>query len=180
MNVVVGAGATAALLLLAVVALIWKVLSSTQVRGVDPAWLKEFSVSAYRPMERLLNEEDIAFLKSQPGFRPGMDRQLRASRCRAFRLYLRNLARDFNRLHYALRLMVVQAPQGAPDIGGVLLRQKITFFSAWLMARARLELYALGVGKVEVGGLLAILEDARMTVSSVLRPAAPVRLTAGT
>ncbi len=179
MNVVVGAGATAALLLLAVVALIWKVLSSTRVRGVDPEWLKEFSVSAYRPMERLLNEEDVEFLKSQPGFRPGMERQLRANRCRAFRLYLRNLARDFNRLHYALRLMVVHAPAGAPDLAGILLRQKVTFFSAWLLARLRLELYALGVGRVEVSGLLAAVEDARATLSSILTPA-PVRLTAHT
>ncbi len=179
MNVVVGAGATAILLVLAVVALIWKVLSSTRVRGVDPAWLKEFSVSAYRPMERLLSEEDVAFLKSQPGFRPGMERQLRANRCRAFRLYLRNLARDFNRLHYALRLMVVHAPEGAPDLAGLLLRQKVAFFSAWLVARLRLELYALGVGTVEISGLLAAIEDARTTVLSVLRPA-PVRLPAET
>jgi len=177
MNVVVGAGATAVLLLFAVVALIWKTLSSTRVRGVDPDWLREFSVSSYRPMERLLSEDDIAFLKAQPGFRPGMERDLRANRCRAFRMYLRNLARDFNRLHYALRMMVVHAPEDAADLARVLVRQKIAFFSAWLLARLRLELYAWGVGTVDVSGLLTAIENARATLSSVLRPV-PVKLTA--
>ena len=97
MNVVVGAGVVAGLLLLCAVTLVWKLLSSIRIRNVDPEWLKNFSVSSYRPMERLLDEGDIRFLTEHPGYEPGMENRLRADRRRIFRLYLKNLGRDFAR-----------------------------------------------------------------------------------
>ena len=67
MNVVVGTSVVGSLLLIAMAGGIWRILSSTKIRGVDPVWLRNFSVSSYRPMERLLNEDDMAFLKAQSG-----------------------------------------------------------------------------------------------------------------
>ena len=105
MSIVVGMGIVGALVLIASALFIWTVASSTRVRGVDPDWLGSFSVATYRPMERLLSEDDIRFLKSQPGYEPNMEKVLRSDRRKIFRTYLRSLGRDFNRLHLALRLV---------------------------------------------------------------------------
>ena len=55
-------------------------------------WIDDLSVERYRPMLRLLDERDIEFLRSQPGFTPRMAARLRAQRTQIFRGYLRNLA----------------------------------------------------------------------------------------
>ena len=158
MNIVVGAGATAGLLLICATLLMWKLLSSIRIRGVDPEWLKNFSVSSYRPMERLLDEDDIRFLREQPGYEPGMERRLRADRQRIFRSYLRNLGRDFNRLHYALRLMVLHAPVDSPELAKALIKQKLVFLASLLGVYIRLELYRFGVAGVDVRGLISTLD----------------------
>jgi hypothetical protein len=168
MNVLVGGGAVAAVLLTALVAIVWSLISSTKVRGVDPDWLKKFSVSSYRPMERLLDEDDIAFLKSQPGFEPGMEKVLRSQRRKVFRMYLRNLGRDFNRLHFALRLMALHGPQDNPELAKTLVKQKVLFFVGFLAVRMKLEAYALGVGTVDVRGLVATLDTMRAELNSML------------
>jgi hypothetical protein len=173
MTVLLGGGAVLAVLLTALVAVVWSLISSTKVRGVDPDWLKQFSVSSYRPMERLLDEDDIAFLKSQPGFEPGMDQDLRSQRRKVFRMYLRNLGRDFNRLHYALRLTVLHSPQDNPELAKTLIKQKVLFFVGFLAVRIKLEAYALGVGTVDVRGLVATLDTMRTELNSMLASPVP-------
>jgi hypothetical protein len=145
----------------------WRLVSSARVRGVDPEWLKNFSVARYRPVERLLSEEDVEFLKSQPGYLPGMEKALRSGRRRIFRAYLRTLARDFNRLHLALRLALLESPIDRPDLATVLLQQKLTFFLALAAVHLRLGLHTLGIGTVDVRGLVSTVDRMQAELKSL-------------
>jgi hypothetical protein len=170
-DVFVGAGLVSGALLCATVLLIWRLVSSMSVQGVDPEWLKSFSMSSYRPMERLLNQEDLVFLRAQRGFEPKIEKELRASRCRLFRMFLKDLGRDFNRLHYALRLMVLYAPSDCPELAKTLLVQKFSFFVALVTVRVRLELYALGFGPADVRGLISAVDGMRAELQRMMQPA---------
>lgn len=157
----------------------WRLMSSARVRGVDPEWLKNFSTATYRPMERLLSEEDVEFLRSQPGYLPGMEKALRSGRRRIFRAYLRSLAADFNRLHLALRLALLESATDRPDLAAVLMKQKVTFFVALGAVHLRLAIHALGVGGVDVRGLVSTVERMRAELAGLRAPsAAPGRLPA--
>lgn len=145
----------------------WRLISSTRVRGVDPEWLKNFSIATYRPMERLLSEDDVEFLKSQPGYLPGMEKTLRSGRRRIFRAYLRSLATDFNRLHLALRLALLESATDRPDLATVLVKQKVTFFLALAAVHLRLAMHALGLGTVDVRGLVSTVDRMRTELRSL-------------
>ena len=174
MSIVVGMGIVGVLVLIASALFIWTVASSTRVRGVDPDWLGSFSVATYRPMERLLSEDDIRFLKSQPGYEPNMEKALRSDRRKIFRAYLRSLGRDFNRLHLALRLVVLHSPEDRPDLATALIKQKLLFFAGLVAIHARLQLYGLGIGTVDVRDLLASLDTMRSELEMLVPvPAQP-------
>jgi hypothetical protein len=119
---------------------------------------ESFSLARYEPMKRLLSEEDFEFLKSKPGIGPAMVRRLRAQRRRVFRAYLCELASDFNRLHRDARLMVATAPEEYSDLVGVLMSLQTRFWSALVGAEILLAAHALGLGRIDVSGLLAPLE----------------------
>jgi hypothetical protein len=55
-----------------------------------------FAPASYRPMERLLREDDFAFLAQQAGLH-GWDAGFEWKGWRVFRMYLGNLRRDFAR-----------------------------------------------------------------------------------
>lgn len=168
LTVIGGASFVGALLLLAVVGLAWRLVSVTQVRGVDPDWIWKFSIETYRPMERLLSEDDIRFLRRQPGYVPGMERALRAQRRRIFRAYLRDLGRDFNRLHLTLRLLVLQSTEDHPELAKALVKQKLIFFTALTAVHLRLQLRAWGIGSVDVRGLVEMLEQLRAELQRLM------------
>ena len=168
MSVVVGMGIVGALVLIASALFIWTVASSTRVRGVDPDWLRSFSLATYRPMARLLSEDDIRFLKSQPGYEPKMEKVLRSGRRRIFRTYLRSLGLDFNRLHLALRLVVLHSPEDRPDLAAALIKQKLLFFAGLVAVHVRLQLYGLGIGTVDVSHLLATLDTMRSELQALV------------
>lgn len=52
---------------------------------VTTDWLDDISIERYRPMLHLLDDEDLRFLRKQPGFTPQMAAGLRGQRCRTFR-----------------------------------------------------------------------------------------------
>jgi hypothetical protein len=168
MGFVVGGGLAAGLLACLAVWLSWRLASSSRVRGVDPDWIRDFSINFYRPMERLLSEDDVIFMKGEPGYRPGMERELRARRVRVFRLYLRRLARDFGRLHLALRLIALHGTQDDPALAKVLIRQRFVFLSALAAVECRLVLYSMGIGTVDVGNLVRSLASADASLKLVL------------
>jgi len=137
---------------------------STQV---DLRWLAAFSPSRYRPMERLLTGNDLAFLAAQPGYTQDLGRRFRAERRRVFRVYLSNLVRDFERLHRAARVLVLNAPEDRPDFAAALVRQRILFERTMILVRWRLFLNLLSGAEVDVSGLVRTLDAMSVQVRSL-------------
>ncbi len=121
-------------------------------------WCNHFSIEKYRPVERLFSDEDYRFLAVLPGYSPGLSRKLKVERRRIFRHYLRCLGQDFHRLHTAARFLLLHSPQDRPDLALVLFKQKAVFRYAMLAVHCRLVLQPLGIGTVDVSGLVKALE----------------------
>jgi hypothetical protein len=116
-------------------------------------------------MERLLGDEDLLFLQSQPGYRPSMGAELRRQRRRIFRLYLSDLKRDFHHLHAQARAMVAEGDAAAGDLVQVLMRQQVAFVRATTILEIRLALSAVGIGTVDVRPLLAMVDAMRQDLA---------------
>jgi hypothetical protein len=161
-----------ALTLVSVLAyLIRKVGSAGKNLPVTSEWIDDLSLDRYRPMLRMLDGSDIAFLRAQPGFTPDMGRKLRAQRTQIFRGYLRSLETDFGRVCAAIKLVMLQSKYDRPELAETLLRQQITFACAMLSVRGHLVLYRMGVSGVEVSKLVNIFDSMRLELRTMV-PAA--------
>lgn len=156
-----GAAVLAVLAAAAFVFLLRGLLSRREAPKADLEWCRQFSAARYRPMERLFAAEDYEFLAAQPGFHPKIYRKLQESRREVFRHYLRCLSRDFDRLSAAVKLLLLQSPQDRPDLASSLLKQRMIFTCAIAMVRCRLALQTVGIGTVDVRGVVAALEAMR-------------------
>lgn len=155
------AGGLALAVVLVFLALFRRLVTRGGATEPDLAWSSEFSVAKYRPMERLFLEEDYDFLAAQPGFHPRISRKLQAERRRVFRHYLRCLRRDFDRLSTTAKLLLLQAQEDQPELAHGLLKQRFTFSCAMYMVQCRLALQPLGLGTVDVRGLVDAVEGMR-------------------
>jgi hypothetical protein len=140
----------------------------------DPSWLDGFNVSRYRPMQRLLSDVDYSFLAANGGS-PDVIRRLRAERRRLFRAYLKNMVRDFNRLHRAARIMSLDAETDRSDFAFLLLRMRVAFGWTVTVVQFRLALNTLGLGNVDARRLLRALDEISASYASV----SPARQFAG-
>ncbi|MGD1070754.1 MAG: hypothetical protein ABSB15_11490 [Bryobacteraceae bacterium] len=120
----------------------------------------------YRPMVRLLAEEDTAFVSSNKA----IARKLRAQRRRIFRGYLDCLTKDYARLLNGVRLAMVRSGVDRPDLAQALAKNKFLFTFALCRIEFRLLLHRAGIGKVDVSGLVDAM-DALRTQVSFLTPA---------
>jgi hypothetical protein len=109
-------------------------------------------------MERLLREDDFRFLAGQPGFSPKMGRRFRAGRRRVFRSYLRHLRKDFQRMSLAAQALIIHAAEDRRDLAATLIRVRLLFAVGMLAIETRLLLHTVGVGTVEVSGLVESFE----------------------
>lgn len=144
-----------------------RLVSARRFDSFSPEWLSRFSLAKYRPMERLLNEEDYVFLSSQRGFDPRISRRLRSERRKIFRHYLSCLRKDFSRLESALRLYMVCASEDKPALAKAVLRQRLVFTFAVTAVECRLLLHGLGIGAVDVRGVVAPLEAMRVQLGQL-------------
>jgi len=126
----------------------------------DENWLRSFSAARYRPMLRLLSEEDYEFLMAHSKD-AAVVKRLRAERRRIFRMYLSNLVRDFYRLHRAARMLILESQEERSDVAERLMRIRVDFIMAVLAVRCRLALHTLGIGTVDVRHLIEALEGMR-------------------
>jgi hypothetical protein len=120
-----------------------------------------FDIENYRPMERLLCDDDLVFLKSLPGYRSEIGKRWKRERRRLFRLYLTDLKNDFRRLHMEARRLVTHADAESADLVNMLVRQRWVFLRATTMLEIRLALAMIGVGRVDAAPLLSLLEAMR-------------------
>ena len=154
-----------------VVTIGWRCRLYRAPKAKKPLSLDDFSIARYEPMERLLAEDDIAFLESQPGYRPEIARRMRNQRREIFRLYLRSLAADFHGLHAMARLIVADAPAEHSGLVPLLLRQKLTFWWAMCCVELRLTLGPVAIRGLDVRGLIAALEVMRLDLSEAMAAA---------
>ncbi|MBZ5620390.1 MAG: hypothetical protein LAQ69_16945 [Acidobacteriia bacterium] len=161
-------------LALALPLLIRKVAVSGGSLPVTAEWIDELSIEFYQPMIRLLDGEDLKFLRSQPGFTPEMAAKLRIQRCRIFRGYLRCLNADFGRICAAMKVLMVQSRDDRPDLAAALVRQQARFMSGMLMVQFRLFLYRWGVGAVDVSALVTVFDLMRLELRTLVPDAVPM------
>jgi len=174
MNLVLSAGGVVVVIVAAFGVLVGRLLSSTRVRSFDPEAFRHFSTDSYLPMSRLLSRDDIQFLRTQPGYEPRIERELLKARRNIFRVYLRSMGQDFNRLHRALRLMVLHAPEDRSELAVFLVRQKVRFFSALAFAHIKLTLHTLGIGDVDITALVQMLDSMRIELQNLVPAPRPV------
>ncbi len=120
----------------------------------------------YRPMLRLLSDADLDFASASPVLRG----KIRARRREMFRGYLRCLTKDYARLLSGLRRMMVESGADRPDLAKALAKNRFLFALALCRIELHLQLHVLGIGKVDVSGLVEALDALRGAVT-VMMPA---------
>jgi hypothetical protein len=148
--------------------LLRKLIVGPKTLPVSVDWINDLSAIRYRPMERLLSREDERFLASQPGCNRKMVRRMRAERRRLFRGYLACLSTDFSRVGVALRLIMTHSAQDRPDLAGILYKQQALFALGMLNVQWRLALHILGLGTVDVAGLVGAMEFMRLELRQMI------------
>ena len=150
----------------------YRFLSANTGQPVTVEWMETLSVDRYRPMLRLLEQNDLAFLKSQPGYKAEMAKRMRRQRCRIFKDYLRHLESDFQMTCAALKLIMLHAQNDRPDLATTLLRSQLAFAAGTLQVRWRLVLYRYGLGSVDVSGLVKAFDLMQLELRSMAPDAA--------
>ena len=118
----------------------------------DMPWWESFHPGRYHAMLRLLSTEDLRFLEDR-GCPGSQVRQLRRERVRIFQNYLREMTSDFAQLQSIGRAMIL-AGSASPDLQDKLFQSKVRFTQNLWMVRFELATYQLGIGTVNVSGLL--------------------------
>ena len=156
--------------LLAVFGLLMRMFQRLTRRATfDPLeWLEDFSANAYRPMERLLDNRDYTFLAAQAGFEPSIARQLRRERVGIFHSYLAEMIRDFHRLLLAARVISVFASEDQSAFIATLWRVRWSFYAAVAAVEIHVALHWMGVGTVDVQGLLASVQRMELDTMRLL------------
>lgn len=157
-----------AALLIAVALVVHNLARAESSLPVTSEWISELSTDRYLPMGRLLSVEDIAFMRSQPGFAPEMEDRLRAQRCQIFRGYLRCLNADFQRIATALKMLLAQSDHDRPELAAALVQQQIRFTTAMVAVRCRLFIFQYGIGTVDVRALLQIFDAMRVELGALV------------
>lgn len=168
MYLLIGISLLLSLALLGLLAYLVKKVAFAGNLPVTAEWIEDLSLDRYRPMLRMLDGDDIEFLRSQPGFTPAMASKLRAQRTQIFRGYLKSLETDFTRVCAAIKLIMVQCQHDRPELAEALLRNQITFATAMFGVRVRLTLYRWGVCGVDVTQLVKLFDSMRLELRSLV------------
>ena len=148
--------------------LVRRIASPQTSLPVTAGWIDALSIERYRPMMRLLDSEDLDFLRSQPGFTPHMATALRIQRCWIFRGYLRCLSNDFARVCVALKIVLLQSRDDRPDLAMALVRQQALFEAGMAAVQMRLFLYRWGLCGADVTGLVKIFDGMRLELQTLV------------
>lgn len=124
------------------------------------------SAAGYRPMLRLLSDDDVAFLSANKA----LLRKLRQNRSRIFRAYLRCLTKDYGRLLMGIRQTMLRSGVDRPDLARALAKNRMLFAMALCRIQYRLVLHEAGFGKVDISPLVEALEALRSQVNLLAPP----------
>jgi hypothetical protein len=132
-------------------------LKMRSLRSADTSKASLVAADHYRPMLRLLSDDDLAFVP--PDKR--VQRAFRARRRDLFRGYLHCLTRDYAHLLAEIRQAMVQSGMDRPDLARALVTNRMLLAIAICKVEFRLTLHATGSGNVDVSGLVGALEALR-------------------
>lgn len=121
--------------------------------------------SGYEPLARLMRGDDVEFLRAQPNCGPGLAVQWDRGRRRIVRMYLNEIAADFQSLHAQARALVAEAPEQYADLAQALMGQQLLFWRTMAGIELRLLLSRLGAGTVEGGALVRLLDGMRAEIA---------------
>jgi len=121
----------------------------------------------YRPMLRLLSDSDLNFA----GMNVALRNKIRSQRREMFRGYLRCLTKDYGILLSGIRTIMVESNVDRPDLAKALAKNRTMFALALCRIEVNLQLQALGIGNVDVSGLVDALSALR-GIANVMTPAA--------
>ena len=133
----------------------------------SPGWFEEFSAATYRPMGRLLSEDEFRFLSKQAGYTSEMGKRLRKERRLVFRAYLRNMVKDFNRLYSGATILMVYSDVDRPELAASLLGIRANFYYALVLVHVRLAMHAAGFEMIDVKPMVQSLEFLQVHVRSM-------------
>jgi hypothetical protein len=152
-------------------AFVWHSLfgSGAQPRDFSGEWICTWSADRYTAMMHLTDEADFRFLRLQPGFKAEMEMRVREQRYRMFLVYLCRLKCDFTGIAFALKRLLANADQDRAKLASTLLHAQLAFSWAFVTASARAYAWRKGLGSVDTGKLLVVLDR----VHTELRSLAP-------
>ncbi|MBI4905417.1 MAG: hypothetical protein HY820_17415 [Acidobacteria bacterium] len=134
--------------------------SSAAEWDLDPDWCADYTTDQYIPMFRLLadNDGEVSRLTSRR-----IRRRIRTEKRNIFRGYLRNLIRDFNRMHHMARLACVRGELDRPDFGLELMRLQGRFLLKVAGVHYALAMHTMGIS-VSIGleSLIEGLQSAQL------------------
>jgi hypothetical protein len=157
----------AAVLLLAIGVIVYRMVACGGALPVDTEWIEELSVQRYRPMIRLLDGADIDFLRSRPGVTPRLEAALRKERLQLFSGYLGLLETDFRRVSMALKVLMLQSRYDRPDLASAILRHQATFALGITLVRIRVAFFRLGLGAADAAILVKTFDAMRLELRSL-------------
>jgi hypothetical protein len=165
-------GAVGLLLALAFLLVLRRLAPRSTTLPVTLEWIDDLSTDRYRPMFRLLDEDDLALLIGHPGSGRAREGRIRAERCAIFRDYLRSMSLDFGRICKAIEILLVQSQDDRPDLAVLVLKQKVRFTLAVMEVHSRLVMFRYGWGTVDVSSLLGVFDSLRFELRSMVPVAA--------
>ncbi len=124
----------------------------------------EVPLARYQPMFRLLEGGDAEFLRRHQ-LCPQIARAWAHSQRKIVRLYLRELAEDFGKLHRQARVQVARSADAPPHAMLRLFRQQLAFWRALLWIEVLLSLGGVGVPRVNPEALVAAFEALQREIS---------------
>jgi hypothetical protein len=126
----------------------------------------------YRPLLRILSEEDLAPVRNDKK----LLRRMRVQRAEIFRGYVRCLSRDYARLLSGLSMAALQSATDRPDLAFAILRSRLMFASTLCRLDVMVVFYRFGVCGVDVSGLAAVVEA--LSAPAAFRFTSPAALAA--
>jgi hypothetical protein len=149
-------------------ALIRRLAVQPQSLPVTAEWIDELSLERYRPMLRLLSENDTQYLREREGYSRHQARAYRSARCQIIRGYLNWLENDFARIAMALRILMVQSNQDRPDLAILLIRHKIVFHYGVMAIRLHLLVYRWGLTRVDPSSVMGAFDSLRVELRQMV------------
>ena len=136
--------------------------------GSDASFLENFSLQTYRPMLRLATQMDRRYLTAaHSDMLAGCYRKIQRG---LLREYLRDAAKDFNRMYAIANAQALRATSDPGDLSMVLFEQQMTFIMLVWGIEARLLLDGVLPFAVDLKPLITSIEGLAQQTRELARP----------